>query len=313
MKKFKTMLFFSIILLMVMTANVFAVEPAIEILGDNEAKAGDAKTVTLKITSEEDIGVFSGKVETSENITDVQVNPKNSWNLLAYENGSFKLVKTQGGKNEEALEISYKIKSDATEKATITLSGIDLTTIGYETKSVGNVTKEITIQDDNEEEEENVVSLTSIEISKAPSKVKYLEGEKFSKEGMEVKATYSDNTSKVITEYTYSPDGALTKDDKKIVITYTENNVTKTVEQEITVEKKAPANNTTTNTTNNTTNTPKQNATITIGTQNKTDNTVADKELSKAGASDIVFYMTILITSIGTIYYIKYKKINEVE
>ena len=49
--------------------------------------------------------------------------------MLAYENGSFKLVKSQGGKNEDAMDITYTIGEQAAGKATITLSNIDLTTI----------------------------------------------------------------------------------------------------------------------------------------------------------------------------------------
>ena len=47
---------------------------------------------------------------------------------------------------------------------------------------------------------------------------------------MKVVAKYSDGTQKVITNYTYSPTGALTENDKKIIITYLEGNIEKTAE-----------------------------------------------------------------------------------
>ena len=51
--------------------------------------------------------------------------------------------------------------------------------------------------------------LSSIEITKAPSKVVYTEGETFSAGGMEVTAHYTEGKAdEVVTNYTYSPSGA---------------------------------------------------------------------------------------------------------
>ncbi|MCM1158522.1 MAG: leucine-rich repeat domain-containing protein [Bacteroidales bacterium] len=60
---------------------------------------------------------------------------------------------------------------------------------------------------------------TGIEITEAPTKTSYAEGEKFDKTGMEVEVTYSDNTKKKITDYTV-PDKALTKADEVVTIEY---------------------------------------------------------------------------------------------
>ena len=81
-------------------------------------------------------------------------------------------------------------------------------------------------------------NLTNIKITKMPNKTVYEEGEKFDSTGMEVTATYSDNTRAVITNYTYSPEGSLKTTDKKVVISYTEKNITKTAEVNITVNAK---------------------------------------------------------------------------
>ena len=81
-------------------------------------------------------------------------------------------------------------------------------------------------------------TLTNIEITKMPNKTVYNEGEKFDPTGMEVTAIYSDNTRAVITNYTYSPEGSLKTTDKKVVISYTEKNITKTAEVNITVNAK---------------------------------------------------------------------------
>ena len=329
MNKIKTILFSVMILLMVLSVNVFAAEPSLEVTGELEAKPEESKTLTIKILSEDNMGVFSGKIVGDGNISNLQVSGKNGWNMLAYENGSFKLVKSQGGKNEEAMDITYTIAKQAAGKATITLSNIDLTTIDYNSSSVADITKEISIKT-----ETPIVALTDLKITKAPNKIKYTVDEVFVKDGMEVTATYSDNSTKHITNYTYSPEGKLKESDKEIVVTYTENGITKTATQAITVEKKAPTNTNTTNTNttntnttnttntntniNNTTNnntvknTVAQNTTITIGQQQK-DNTVANKELSKAGSEDLVFFVTMAVTVLGSIFYIKYNRMKDIK
>ncbi len=79
------------------------------------------------------------------------------------------------------------------------------------------------------------IKLTGIRIKTAPTKVEYKAGEAFDATGMVVEANYSDNTSKTITSYTCSPNGALALTDKSVVISYTEEGVTKTATQAISV------------------------------------------------------------------------------
>ena len=54
---------------------------------------------------------------------------------------------------------------------------------------------------------------------------------------MVVTATYSDNNTEAVTGYTYLPNGALATSDTEITISYTENGVTKTTTQAITVNE----------------------------------------------------------------------------
>ncbi|MBQ6662996.1 MAG: bacterial Ig-like domain-containing protein, partial [Firmicutes bacterium] len=68
-----------------------------------------------------------------------------------------------------------------------------------------------------------------------PDRTAYFAGETFDPAGMVVTATYSDESEKEVTDYTVSPDGALTLDDTEITVTYTENDVTKTATVPITV------------------------------------------------------------------------------
>ena len=84
------------------------------------------------------------------------------------------------------------------------------------------------------------VTLTGISVKTAPTKVIYTEGESFDKTGMVIEATYSDSTKKDVTTYTYTPTGALTTSDTTISISYTEDGVTKTCTQAITVNAVTP-------------------------------------------------------------------------
>ena len=343
MNKFKTILYSIMMILVLMTISVYAAEPELQITGENEAEAGATGTLIVNLVSEEDIGVFSGKVAGDANIDGIEISGENGWSILANKEGSFKLVNAEGGKNEDILKINYTIKPEATGTANVTLSNIELTTIDYEAKTLTDITKEITIKteqpddnNDNKDEEEKPtpveIKLMSIKVTSVPKKVKYTEGEKFNPEGLEITATYSDGTTKIITDYTYTPNGALTKQDDAIVISYTEDGVTKTIEQKITVEEKEeekeekPTNTNTTNT--NTTNTTVTNTTITNDKKNNTqkqntvtivtsnpqkDNTVADKQLSKAGIGNFVFYATMIIATIGSVFYIKYTRMKDVQ
>lgn len=93
--------------------------------------------------------------------------------------------------------------------------------------------------------EEVVKNLSSIAITKAPDKTDYVAGEWFDITGMEVTAYYDDESSAVVTDYTTKPGHgnfasmALREDDgdsdKEVTISYTENGVTKTAVQDITV------------------------------------------------------------------------------
>lgn len=81
-------------------------------------------------------------------------------------------------------------------------------------------------------------ALESLEITRAPSKTEYVEGETFNADGMVVTAIYSTG-GEPITTYTVSPNRALTTSDKAVTVSYTEGNKTVTATQAITVKAKA--------------------------------------------------------------------------
>lgn len=79
------------------------------------------------------------------------------------------------------------------------------------------------------------VTLQSIAITTPPDKTSYTQGETFDPTGMVVTATYSNGTSSPVTDYTFSPNGALEENADKVTISYTYDDVTVTAEQPITV------------------------------------------------------------------------------
>ncbi len=78
-------------------------------------------------------------------------------------------------------------------------------------------------------------TLKGITITTAPTTTVYTEGQSFDPAGMVVTATYSDNSTAEVKTYTVSPSGALAATDTSVTISYTEDGVTKTATQKITV------------------------------------------------------------------------------
>lgn len=62
--------------------------------------------------------------------------------------------------------------------------------------------------------------LTGIEVTEEPTKTTYVEGETFDTSGMVVKAIYDDGSKETVTNYTFSPNRALTTSDTVITIAY---------------------------------------------------------------------------------------------
>lgn len=79
--------------------------------------------------------------------------------------------------------------------------------------------------------------LSSIEITTPPAKTEYIAGEKFDPAGMVVTAKYDDDSERTLAsdEWTYDLTEALKTSDRNVTVSYTENEVTKTVRQRITV------------------------------------------------------------------------------
>lgn len=79
------------------------------------------------------------------------------------------------------------------------------------------------------------VELTGIEITTPPTKTNYVVGEIFDTTGMVVTATYSDGSTKPVTEYFYTPSGELMLTDTAVTISYIEDEIQKYATQDIAV------------------------------------------------------------------------------
>ena len=300
--RLKKLFIIVILAILFCTTYVCAVEPQIMLEGEQIAKPNETKTLTIKIASETEIGVVSGKIEANENIVNMNVTGKNNWNLtFNKDTGVFNIYKAEGSKSEEIINIEYTT-ANTEGMGTITISNLKMTTIEYETKDVANVVKEITIKsneeptpnpDPNPNPDPEDIDLINIKITKIPAKTTYKEGEKFDKTGMVVTAEYSDGTNKEITNYTFAPSEALKVTDKKITISYTEGNITKTVQQDITVISNLKDDNTTEKNENE-------------------DNTKNEGKLPQTGVKYDIIFMVMIVIIIGTVSYFGYKKYKNI-
>ena len=73
------------------------------------------------------------------------------------------------------------------------------------------------------------VTLSSIAITKAPDKVEYHAGEIFDVTGMEVTATYSDDSKKIVTGFTVDKTGPLTMADTVVTVSFEGKTATQTI------------------------------------------------------------------------------------
>ncbi|MBR5421570.1 MAG: leucine-rich repeat protein [Lachnospiraceae bacterium] len=84
-------------------------------------------------------------------------------------------------------------------------------------------------------EKDPSVSLNSITITTPPTKTEYKAGEKFDPAGMVVSANYTDGSGREVTGYSWTPGGNLAVSDTSVTITYTEEGITRTASQPISV------------------------------------------------------------------------------
>ena len=118
---------------------------------------------------------------------------------------------------------SYYVLMGRTYTYTVTADGYN-TEIGSITPT-GEATITVTLDPE----------LAEIVVTTPPTKTAYTIGESFDPAGMVITANYMNSATATVTGYTYAPNGALASGDTTITITYTENDITQTATQAITV------------------------------------------------------------------------------
>lgn len=269
--------------------------------------------------------------------SNIEVTSESNWKgSLDYTEGSKKIVglvltsSSELKQTGKLIKVTLTVKEDsAIGDTTVKLKNIQLSNGTSATSTtIPDISKTIKIESKNSGNQsiQEKSKLSKIEITKVPTKTSYNEGEKVDLTGMELIATYEDGTTERVTNYEYSPKTTLKTTDKKVTITYTENGITKIIEQPITVtaistdndnsnnnsntNKPTDNGNTTTdnkaNTTNNKSNITKDNSTNKNDTAK--DNTVANKVLSNAGVKTISTIVIAILVAISAEAYVNYKK-----
>ena len=164
-------------------------------------------------------------------------------------------------------------------------------------------------------------TLVKIEVTKNPDKVKYIEGEKFNKTGMEVTAIYSDGSSKVINNYNCFPITELSTSNSTITISYTEDGKTVTATLPIEVRAKNKNNNDNNDANKDVTNENANDSINIIQIKNKNtdvnsnnitkDNTTKDGKIASTGGETYIIPI-IVIAVIGAFGFIKYRQYKDI-
>jgi len=267
--------------------------------GTSSVKPGETFTVTLSATCSDGINTVSTTIDYDENVLELvngAVTDSSKWINLG-ENKDISIFSNSRDNITYAdlYLMTFKVKETAQLGNTIISAGTITIDSNAENNSISTIDGETVLINVSESGALSVgeqTTLTSIKIQTPPTKTIYNAGEKFNISGMVVKAVYSDGTEKEITDYKYSPSDELSTTSKRITITYTENGVTKTANQSITI---------------NSTDINKDGNVVNNTVENK-DNTTAKNEIADTGLEDNMGIMFAVLAIVGFISYIKYKK-----
>lgn len=159
--------------------------------------------VTVSSVTVSSIAIASNPTKTVYNVGDT-LNTSGLKLKVTYSNGTTSTISS-------GFQTSYDFSSSGTKKVTVTYGGKS-TSFNVTVNSI----------------------LSAIYVTTAPMTLVYENGSAFNPAGMVIKATYNDGTSKNITGYKTSYDFS-TVGDKNVTISYTENGVTKSATQLVSV------------------------------------------------------------------------------
>lgn len=291
-----TILMLSLITVPVIAAN--AVTTSLSLSG-SEFKQGQEVTVTVRVNGITSSGTkaLSGKISFDKDVLEYKKGEfLNGWNGQFSTDGTgFAAYISSSEGIEQVLKLTFKVKSSAAiGSSTISVGSVSLAL------EEGNGDPENEIQVSGNSASVNVVSsvteekiLSSIRIEKVPTKVSYVEGEKFDKTGIQIIATYSDGSTSIIEDYTVIDGESLKANQETVTIRYVEGGVEKEIKQNITVKKKDSSDQTPSNST------PADPTTST------------DKEHAQTGLeSTIVTSGIIMLILFSVVFYRKYRNID---
>lgn len=321
MNKTIKLILLSLLTILVLTTAVNAAEATARLSGSSETIApGDTFEVILSAECEDGINGLVTTInydETKLEKVSLETTDTSKWANIGGENIDVINLSENSITRDDIVKVTFKLKEDVDDGEEIRIyTGIIELDTDEETNSTRTIapaeyTFTVGREDSGDQTGGEELTLTKIDITKDPNKTSYKVGEQVDLTGIEVTATYSDGTTKVITNYLYTPNGKLTEEDKTITISYTENGVTKTVEKSIEVvadgqddkkdDKKEEQVNNVVQQGNN------------AGQKNviKVDSTVSDKDYPNAGAEKVILpIVLVVIILVGS--YIGYRKYKEI-
>lgn len=202
-------------------------------------KVGETFTITLKVSSEQGLNGILTEVEyDTEKLELTTATAGTNWSNLSSNTKLDLICNLNNLKADNVYNMTFKVKEGATGETEIKTGTINIDTMESGNNSmVALEPKTVKVTIGEEQEPQEIKILSKIEISKKPNKIEYNVGDKFDKNGMKIIAIYTDGSSKEVTNYTYNPSGNLKATDKRITISYTEGNITKTKTIEIKVNE----------------------------------------------------------------------------
>lgn len=268
----------------------------------SELKPGDTFTVTFKVSCDDGINGLSTKLSYDTDKLELSGTPVIADKFTRIEDvdeNTFSII-DNGSKDTTVnmITFTFKVKANAEGTAKIQLNNLLVDPNTGDSINIGTKECTVTINNGGDQSEEKTV--TGIEITKAPNKTTYTEGEKFDPTGMVVVLKYSDGTKEKVSDFSgdlwdISIQGGDAKKEwmnklptgvHSVIVDY--GPVGDRMYQDkfsITVKAKSSGNN------------------VNVSG----DNTVSDKEaLPKTGASIVVVPM-VIIAMAGVGAYIRYK------
>ena len=212
-------------------------------------------------------------------------------------NNKFLLSNANGGDNVEILEIKYTVTNEE-GNAEIKINDIEVANIDYEEEEIGTISKQIKIEKVQDIPTVEESTLTSISITKNPTKTEYKVGENFDKTGIEVTATYADGSTKAVTGYKVESGEELKEGQTEVTISYTENGVTKTAKISIKVTKVEEK--------------PQQQEEPKKEENNNNVNETNGQRLPQTGISDNIIIAIVIVAIMAVVAYIKFKKYKNI-